>query len=644
MAEADVMRGSRRRLAWLAAALLLLPALLDCGEGGCGCGGAAERAQIPATPAERLAAFSARLPAQTDLAFFLVDMDGVRGSLSSLTKTFEGSLPLDVYRQEVKQVVGIDLLDKATYAGAGIHPDGGIAVGYYRGSPVVLLFVEDRARFKEGAVANLKRHYRIEAADEAVADLPGAYSVKGPGVEFAWLHLPGGMTAIVGPPVGAEATPGRDCVVALKEVAALTEAASLGKVEGFDGFRAEVGEKWPASIYLNTPRLLSIYQSVDPSLKVYQKEIIDTVGEQVRWAGAGGRADGARAEGILFLGVSAETLKKFEGIDKPPKPSPRFKVMINDKAFAFVRTSVNAAQFWREYYGLMPERQKAYFKKVVGNLKSTTSIDVEKDLIDNLTGNIGLAIYGVDPLMLMARRATERMTVVTLAAHVQVKDPAAIAALLDKLATELGGAVLKRQVPGGLTAWGFDPNSSTAPPFTLYLKDDVLTVASSRLGDERMSAAMLGSGPKLFERVSGPATKALLEGEASTGLYINVPRVRDQVGLLAGRMLNKMLAAPQELVVSLAMSPRGLVVSGEMTFVGAGAPPEPPAETPPAESPPAEAPAGDVGDAGTDGADGAKEGDAPGEAPAEAPAGDKGPSDGVGTGGADAGGQGVKAP
>ncbi len=561
----------RRRLAWLAAVWLAAAALVDC-SGGCGCGQSQEGTVVPATPAERLTVFSQRLPAQTDLALFFVDMDAVRQSGDVLSKKFSGSLPLDAYRQEVRQVTGVDVLDKASYEKAGLHPDGGFAVGYHRDAAVALFYVTDKAAFEKGLLTNLKRYYRMK--DVQAKPLEGsktAFVVEDKGVSFGYAHLGSGLTVMVGQAAvsGAKA---RDVSAILKDAMAVEEASSLSKAAGFEGFKAQVGDGWPASVYMNTPKLLSLYQGFDPSLKTYQKEVMDAVGEQIGWVGFGWKADGKQATGKAFFGVQPETLERFKGLEKPSKGAPRFKHLVMDKAYAFLRVSLNAEIFWREYFKLMPERQQRYFKKIVGNLKSSTQIDVEKDLINNLTGHGAVAVYGVNPLMYMARRANQRMKVVTLALHIQVKDPQRLIDTLDRITKEMGTSIQRRTLPGKVQVWGFDPESMTAPPFALYIKDDLLTLASTDLGDERIGSMLMGDAPKLRNQISGEATTSLLEGETASGLYINMPRIQQQLGLVGGKMVRDILGPQKELTVLVSVQPenKGLAAEGSLTFAGAG--------------------------------------------------------------------------
>lgn len=556
----DRMDEVTRRLAVLGLALLAATTFWDCG-GGCGCGPQAQ-VQVPETPEARLEAYAARLPAQTDMAFFFTDMASVRTSAEVLSAKFEGVAPFEAYRQEIKEVIGLDLLDAASTEEAGVHPEGGFAVGYYRDAPLVFFYVSERKKFQEGVLASLKRYYRVEQAElQPVEGVRDAFFLKEPGVNFGVAYLSGGLTMMVGQGVLADAR-GADEV--LKELVAQDAASSLGKSDAFKDFKTRVGTSWPGSVYMNTAKLLALYQSIDASLPNYQKEMIDAVGAHIRWGGAGWRADGAKAEGQVFFGISPETMKLFEGLDKPGKATPRFKLMVGDKAYAFVRVAVSAEVFWREYFKLMPKRQQRFFKKIVGNFKSTTQIDIEEDLIGNLTGHVGVVLYDFNPLMAMARRANERMKVVTITAHVQLKAPEKLVPILDRVTRELG--MRKRELPGGIQVWGFDPQSRTAPPFALYLRDDLLTLASTELGDERIQALLTGDAQTLRKGLKGQAAQKLLDDDVATGLYINVPRIQQRLGILAGRMVNNILGPQREWTVLLSVQPDGISGQGSLTF------------------------------------------------------------------------------
>jgi hypothetical protein len=456
-----------------------------------------------------------------------------------------------------------------------VSPEGGAALGYYRGAPVVLLYAPDKVKFEAGVVSNLRKNFRISPDGVSkLPKIPGGVLVNGKALSFAYAPLSGGLVVIVGRTEGQDV----DCQKILGEIVTLEEESSLGASPSFLGFKKEVGEKWPTSIYINTPRLLSIYKAFNPGLKTFQKEMLDAVAEQLRWTGVGGRADKLQAQGRIFFGVDGETLTRFQGLDKAEAKSPRFKMMVGEKAYAFLRSSVNADIFWKEYFKLMPARQQRYFKTIVDNLKSTTSIDLEKDLVENVTGHVGVAIYGINPMAAMARRAAQRMTVLTLAAHIQLKDPVSFGALLDRLVKEMGGSLRKWAVPGGIVGYGFDPDSMTAPPFALYLKDDVVTLASTSLSDERMAGFLLGEGPKLRRSLKGDNSVKLLEAEAATGVYINMPRVQEQIGILGGRMLNNLLGTPREVSVLMSMADGGISAEGSVTFNQGEKAQSPPAE------------------------------------------------------------------
>ena len=556
----------RARFALLAVAALALTA--DC-DGGCSCGGT-PATQVPATPEARVEACASHLPSQTDLAFFFVEMDGVRSSVDILSRRFRGSLPVDAYRAEVQTLIGVDLLDKGTYASAGVHPDGGFCVGVYRETPLLLLWVTDEERFRGKAIASIRKYYRVSDEPQEVA--PGRYRVNAEGLDLAWERLPSGMTAVVFGSAGKRKAP-RPSVDVLEEIVAVTADESLGKVDEFGAFRDAVATQWPASVYMNTPRLLSFYKSFDPSLKGYQKEVIDAVGEQIRWTGVGWKADASAAHGRAFFGVQQATMDKVAGLEQPGKRAPRFHRMVGEDAYLFVRTGIDAALFWKEYQALMPERQRKYVQRLFKNLEASTQIDIEKDVIQNATGNVGVAIYGVDPLLFGARRATERMRAVSFVAMIQLRDPASFTGILDRIIAELGGAIRREELPGGIVRYGFDPNSSTAPPFAIFMKDDVATLATTTVDADTVQGLLLGNAAALHNKLDSDQARALFEAETATGVYVNMPRVREKVSALGAGLIDSLLGPQREIVVRLSLQPGGIAADGTIALEPEGAQP-----------------------------------------------------------------------
>lgn len=551
----------RARLSLLALALAVLALTADC-DGGCSCGGEAAP-EVPASPQARIDACSASLPSQTDLAFFFVDMDGVRGSVDVLSRRFSGSLPVDAYRNEVNTLVGIDLLDKTTYAKAGVHADAGFCVAMYRETPVLFLWVMDAEKFEGHAIASIRKYYRVPAEPTEVS--PGRKRVDAPGLDLAWQRLPSGVTAVVFGSVGKRKAP-RPSVDVMEEIVAVGAEDSLAKVEEFTAFRDTVGTKWPASIYMNTPRMLSLYKAFDPSLKGYQKEVIDAVGEQIRWTGIGWKADASAATGQAFFGVQKETLEKVAGLEEPGKRAPRFHRMVSKDAYLFVRTGIDASLFWKEYQTLMPARQLKYVKRLLKNVKASTQIDLEKDVIENATGNVGIAIYDVDPLAFSARRAVERQKAVSFVAMVQMGKPGRFTGILDRIIAELGGAIRKEAVPGGIVRYGFDPNSSTAPPFAIFMKDDVATVATTTVKTETVQQLLTGEAPSLHKAVQSDTARQLLEADKASGLYLNMPKVKEKVSALGAGLIDSILGPQREIIIQLSLQPGGIAADGTIAL------------------------------------------------------------------------------
>ncbi|MEL6178326.1 MAG: hypothetical protein AAFS10_05200, partial [Myxococcota bacterium] len=513
---------------------LALGAMGGC-QGGCSCGEPAEA--VPKTPQERLDAFAAVLPADVDAAVFVTDMDGARASGQHLARRFQGNLPVDAYRQEIQRVLGIDIFDEETYAPAGVHPDGGFALASWKGAPIVLVYPSSIETFEAKLIAALKAQYRI-SGEPTVAEGTGIKTLKGGGgVELSWVSLEGGLVAMA----GASLKQSGQTQSSLDAIGTVVEGAEpLSGVTHFGPFREKVGLRWPVSAYISTTRMVEFYTALSPGLKTYQKEVAEALAAQLTWTGLGGRADDLGGQGQAFLGVSPETLNVMDGLDKPGREPPRFRVLVPPKAYAFVRLGINAPLFWREYQKLMPPRQQRFMAKIFGNMKSSTGIDIEADLINNATGHAGLTLLEVDPSRFQARRRTEQMRAVTAMFHFQVRDREALVKLLDELVKELSGSIVRLQLANDILRYGFRPTSTTAPPFALYVLGDMVTVASTALTMADVHRALIGDGLRLDKTLADTSLPhALLTDDVATGVYVSVDRVKAKLGALMGSGIAK---------------------------------------------------------------------------------------------------------
>ncbi|MEO1272674.1 MAG: hypothetical protein AAFX99_31690, partial [Myxococcota bacterium] len=228
---------------------------------------------------------------------------------------------------------------------------------------------------------------------------------------------------------------------------------------------------------------------------------------------------------------------------------------------------------WREYQKLMPPRQQRFMAKIFGNMKSSTGIDIEADLINNATGHAGLTLLEVDPSRFQARRRTEQMRAVTAMFHFQVRDREALVKLLDELVKELSGSIVRLQLANDILRYGFRPTSTTAPPFALYVLGDMVTVASTALTMADVHRALIGDGLRLDKTLADTSLPhALLTDDVATGVYVSVDRVKAKLGALMGSGIAKALVGPVGQVgVRLSLDEGGIDARGELLFSKPGA-------------------------------------------------------------------------
>lgn len=604
--------------------MLLVLGVVSPSCDGCQCGGTTT-APGPMTPSQRIEAYAGHMPADVDAALFFVEMDQVRAGLAMLAERFQGNLPVDAYRQEITRVVGVDLLDAASWTARGLSPADGFAVASYHNAPVVLAFVVDRDAFEKGVIGSLETFYRGTPEGRVIdtSQLPAVTTVHGrDGAELSWAWLDGGMVIVTGPSLLATAAPaagpdagaapapeapGTSSAQILRQVLAASATRSLNApdVPEFAAFRRQVADASPASAFLRTPTLLNLYGTQDDTLKNYQREVLGAFADHIVWTGAGFSADDKAARAQLHFGIDAPTLERVKGLDQAPKPSPKFRLMVNERAYLVARASVDAALFWREYQALLPPSQKRFLDKLLSNIKSTTQIDIEKDVIENASGNAAVAVYGLDLARLSERRFSDRARAVTVVAHVQLKDPARFVSVVDRIVGELNGAIGREQLTSEIALYRFNPNSTTAPPFALYMMGDVVTLSTTTITPELMRSMLTGDGKTLVKAVDGEQARALLNDERASGLYVNVDKARRKAGSLGSGLVEQLLGPIEALTVRLGMTDTGLVADLEIALHRGPQPPDAPAEddlgaapvNPPNGAPEGDAPAPDAPDA-----------------------------------------------
>jgi hypothetical protein len=238
------------------------------------------------------------------------------------------------------------------------------------------------------------------------------------------------------------------------------------------------------------------------------------------------------------------------------------------------------------------------------------ALDMEKDVIDQLGGHVGVFFYGIaggNPMALMSamNNPAAAMQQLGIMAVLKFKNAEAVDGLVAKVVENSGGAFTMRpflNLPDDPTFKVVSPASGGGIG-NFFIHGDTVAFASAAFGDEAMHKYLTNGrdDKKLSSIEELDLGKAFGAGEKFTGLYFNSARAMDNLGaLLAMGGIGQILASIQEASLSLDVDDQGgfalLAIDLAPAGAAAAAPtptlPDLPQGIPmPPQAPPGQAPA-----------------------------------------------------
>jgi len=251
-----------------------------------------------------------------------------------------------------------------------------------------------------------------------------------------------------------------------------------------------------------------------------------------------------------------------------------------DGVFLGVRTSVNMEKFWPFYLESMTPEQKKQVEGALAEAKKNTGIDIQKEVLEQATGNIGIFFYGlnVGAAMGAAQNPMAAANALNLAVGVQFKDAKALQSLVDKLvakSAEAGGPPMK-PVPVKVDGKEVkDANVISAPDGSIkvIIAGDLLVVGTKELSEADAYKYIKGnSGAKSLSDAGGKLGKDFASDKPYNGLYVNVEKVTTLVSAFAaGSPPEKVLKKLSEASLTSENTDNGSFVHLRITTKGGGA-------------------------------------------------------------------------
>lgn len=523
---------SAARLRHLFLALFLLLVATGCGL----CERVDHRAVASASTTQQLVE---AVPARANSVIVVPDWKNLRDLLQVFNQRFGQKIPVEAGLAELKRKYGVDLLDTAAVQQLGVRPSGGLALARVDRSRVLVLALEAPKTF-EASLSQIARE-RWGAAEQPITKQVGQDSLT------FWIKKDqqevNEGSLLMGYAIKDKRAflfPGRelmanygDAEVVLGEMLRVSPESSLASKLSVDEVRKQLSP------------MDSVLVLVDSASEV--RDRAKALGEF-----SYGKEDAARLNqvaddlGIFALGVKASPeaieLRGFQvmkgellqSVTRASKARADFAPLaqtLSRRAVLAARLSLEPKEALALALSLMESSDRTELKEQLEGFSQRVEMDLEKELLPTLDGNVLISVYDISPLMLQTGNMLDLIEGTEAAVALGVKDRAALAGHLDKLA---GGVLVTREdKEGGVTLY------SLGSSLRLALGKAHLVVGGSKLKPEELLAmARLEGKPHAQISTMGldkaHGALAPLKGEQGGWVILDPEQLQQSLGALAG--------------------------------------------------------------------------------------------------------------
>lgn len=535
-ASTSFLRRGYGRLVLLSIAIMLF-AGVGCDALGCGSGG------TPDSAADRVEDMASNLPQDTPFTLVVGDLKGMRNSLETTRDTLGDSVPMaDLVQEQVKNELGIDLMDSESWKKSGIDADSGMMLAAVGQHPVLVTYVADQQKFEKAFADQLKKSMDIEGMVKN--EKAGDQQVKVLGKDdqtVAWAYDNKLVAAVFPKSADLEEVSSALKFDGAKDLAAklvgIEDAKSLASVDAYKKFNKALASDQSMALFINTG--VALDDETVKQLKQRQDPIgqatISWIDKNVDALGFSMHAEGNKLKVRTWAGLPDKVVKRATEIMTPPTKAP-IEAFATENTMAGLRTSVDMAKLWSFYKESLPEEQRTQMLSQLDTSSKRMGLDIEKDIINKMTGNLGVVFYGVDPGMLEAAGgnvlagAGNPAKFFAVLVPVQFKDKASIDKIAAVAMEQTGGMIARTKVADGIEKFAVQNVAQSYG--RVFVKDNLLVYATDAFSDE---AVVKYINDKREEKNLNAVDKldlgkAFASGEKYNGLYLNFVRAQEQLG------------------------------------------------------------------------------------------------------------------
>lgn len=477
---------------------------------------------------------AALVPADVDMALFTMDWRDLRGVFQSMERQLEGKAPMAQVFAEGERRFGVDLRDVPGLKEKGVRVSGGLAVTAQSGGVTLLVPLEAQKVFEKFVTSLCVE--RFQAAEQPIdlniggttvhmmvkasAGVQDPAGVKIDNLVLAWAVKDG--LAIVYP--GQEMiNNARDPQEAMRAVLEVGADKTLGASKDYQALREPLSSTYKVFGVLNVAR--EVNRRADELAEyIHSREEAERyrkMAGELGLAGLGVSFDDQQARVHLQMTARGDLKTRAASAAKAlADGAPLAGALDGEPVFA-ARFAIEPSLGLKELRQLLGGEASA-MDEVLSDIKKNFSVDVEKDLLPSLDGNLLLTTYDLPLVMLSRPSLSALLTRSETTVAMGVKDRGAMLTALDKVVASAGGFV-KREDQGQIAVFIF---ADKEPMARLAVGPAIAVMASQKIPQDRLLKMASGQGAGPQGALSAAAAKPLLAGQADSGLVLDVAQIK----------------------------------------------------------------------------------------------------------------------
>lgn len=480
---------------------------------------------IPKSADGRVEDFAKHLPGTTQGAVFVGELGKMRSTLTTIKTEIGSVVPqVEAMQKEFTKEINLDVFDVKTYEAAGIA-DAGMGAAFVQERIVLMIYVKDQQKFDTYLANNLKKATggdapKVETVDGAKVKVMGAGDKQ-----VAWIH--DGKLAIITTP----APEGKSSVTAPALAASLTKTAkdkNLAATPAYARYKkAYPADKFALTVFGNAAEIAKsehFKRAVEDAAKndPNAKASVEWYQKNAQALGLGLAQQNNELRLKAFFGGTDAFNKEITALGKGVAKAP-WKKFVTKKTILGVRSSLNLVAAWTLFKASMPAEERTKIEKSLKEDSAKFGMDLEKDVLANLTGNIGVFFNGIDLAALMAAQKNPMSAVngLNVVVGVQVKDK-------EKAKKLLGAIVEKSQGKLTLGDWEGGHKMAIEGAGNIYLKNDLVLFGTPKATGEEIKSYLAGK----TEQPTNELGQRFAKDGPYNGIYLNVSEVASLLGPL----------------------------------------------------------------------------------------------------------------